>query len=188
MRRCNRILIAELIGVIVAIFAGAIVFTGGALLLDGIDILSDQIVATTAQGDVGDVEGYGALLDLMGITFGGVGMIALLMLAFVECALAIGSLLFTIIARVSYRPGKKGRYAVLTALALAPLGLLAIVSLMFAFGEGVSGLWLATALIEAAVVVYSIFETARMLGDGANVDPGGAYGDGAYVPPPEEAR
>lgn len=187
MRRHNRILIAEIVGIVVAMALGVVFLVGASVLLDGIQVLTDQVVSTTAQGQVDDVEGYGALVDLVAIGFGDAGILALVMLGMLQGALAFGSLIFAIIARVSHRPGKKGRYVVLTVLTLAPLGLIAIVALTFAFGDESGLLWAVFALVEFACIIYSIFETTRMLRDDQNYVSGG-FGQGDFVPAPEDAR
>ncbi|MGI6220470.1 MAG: hypothetical protein ACOYIP_01145 [Coriobacteriales bacterium] len=188
MRRQTRILIVELVGALVAILIGVVLLVGASVLLDGIKVLSDQVVPATSQGEISDPEGYGMLVNMLGLALGDVGIMAVILLAFVEIVLAIGSLLFTIIARVAYRPGKRGRYVVLTALALAPLAIIAIVAFTFAFGDTTGLFWTIVALIEVAVVAYGIFETIRLLKGDDGAGPGEGSYDGDYVPAPEDAR
>ena len=103
--------------------------------------------------------------------------------------LAFPALLCAIIARVSFRPGKHGRYVVLTILALGPLVLFDIAALVLCTGSMLSVFWLGTFLLETAIIAYCIVATSRLLkaDRAAEGDAGGPYG-GDYVPAPEDAR
>ncbi len=189
MQRKNYILIAEILGTLVAVFLGVLLFMEAEMLMLDVDGMSDQVVALTSQGELDDVEGYGALVDLLGLTLGSVSAFALLALGLLVMMLAFPALLCAIIARVSFRPGKHGRYVVLTILALGPLVLFDIAALVLCTGSMLSVFWLGTFLLETAIIAYCIVATSRLLkADGeAGGDVGGPYG-GDYVPAPEDAR
>ena len=189
MQRKNYILIAEILGTLIAVFLGILLFMEAEMLMLGMDGMSDQVAALTSQTEIDDVEGYGALVDLLGLTLGSASAFALFALALLVMMLAFPALVCAIIARVSYRPGKHGRYVVLTILALGPLVLFAIAALVLCTGSAFSGFWLGAFLLEAAVIAYCIVATSRLLkADGeAGGDVGGPYG-GDYVPAPEDAQ
>ena len=189
MARKNRILIVELVGAVVALVLGTALFFAATTLATGIDQIVGEISSAASQGgEIGDVEGYGILLDLGTVAVGDIGVFALMMLAVFAMALVPPAVLFAIIARISCRPRKHGRYVVLTALALAPLAIIAAVSITFAFGDGVRIFWIGAFLIELAVIVYCVQETSRMFKEDGPVDPAGPYDGGSYVPSPEDAR
>ena len=189
MRRKNYILIAEILGTLAAVFLVVILFMEASVLMLDVEGVSDQVAALTSQAEVDDVEGYGALIDLLGLTLGSASAFALFALGLLVMMLALPALICAIIARVSYRPGKRGRYVVLTILALGPLALIALAALVLGTGSHPSVFWIGAFLFEAAVIAYCIIATSRLLKDDreAEGDGGGSFG-GDYVPSPEDAR
>lgn len=116
---CNLLLIG--IPALLILLAGIGLYGMGNALLDAIQ----ETAPETPQGQVGDVEGYAYLLELLGSGFQGLASLLVLMMAVLLAGYGGVILLLTLVARAVYRqtPGRILAYRVIMGIDLFILAL-----------------------------------------------------------------
>lgn len=116
MKAANRNLLLFGIPSLLILAGGICFFLMGEALLAGVT----EATPALPQGEVGDVEGYALLIQLLGVGFGGLAGFMVQMLGLLFILYGGSILLFALIARVIYqnRPGRILAYRILTGILL----------------------------------------------------------------------
>ena len=116
MKAAKQNLILMIIPALLFLLLGIALFALGTMLSNTFQAAIPQ----TPTGDVGDAEGYAFIFSFFGAGFGWITGFAIQLVGFIAIAYAFIVLIFTVIARVIYkpRPGRILAYRILTGIDL----------------------------------------------------------------------